>query len=298
MDQAGKLRDLVKQQGIVKSSPSLERPAGTENLRILAVTSGKGGVGKSNFSVNLAVQMTRAGKRVVVVDADFGLANVEVLLGVSPKHSFNDVLAGTVSLEDALTTGPEGVRFLSGGSGLTALADVTDAQMAVLITGFLQLADLADIVIIDTGGGMSKTVTNFLKASDETIVITTPDPTSVTDAYAIIKTLFTDNPRPPLLKVVVNRVESQQEGQEVFKRLSRVCHRFLDLKLVNLGTIPQDKHLAKAVKSQEPVTLMYPNAPSSQSIGAIGQRLLQDSPFRESSGIQKFLDRWMGFMRQ
>ena len=292
MDQAEKLRSLVNKQKDLRES--LEA---AKQMRVIAVTSGKGGVGKTNFALNLAIHLAKMNKRVVVIDADFGLANIEVLLGISPRHTFKDVISGEVSLQDSLTAGPAGVRFLSGGSGLTQLADVTDEQLALLVEGFSQLNTLADIVIIDTGAGMSKAVTSLLKASDETIVITTSDPTSVTDAYAIIKVLVEDNPSPPQLKIVVNRVENQAECQEVFKRLHRVCYKFLELSLVNLGCVPNDKYLARAVRSQEPVALMFPNAESTRSIGIIGQRLLNTMPEREVSGLRQFIDRWIGLMR-
>ena len=290
MDQAEKLRDLVSQH----KNTSREI---TTTMRVIAITSGKGGVGKTNFALNLAIYLARANKRVIVIDADFGLANVEVLLGVSPRYSFREVLSGEVSIVDALTTGPEGVRFLSGGSGLTQLADVTDSHMAVLLAGFSQLDELADILIIDTGAGISKNVTNFLKASHETVVVTTSDPTAIADAYAIMKAIAEDNPEPPQLKIVINRVDSQKEGVEVFDRLHRVCSRFLNMKPINLGNIPYDRSLVKAVKSQEPVALMYPNSESSRSIEAISKRLL-DEPVIENTGVRRFIDRWIGYMRK
>jgi len=288
MDQAESLRNLV---GKLKTPVSKVKA-----MRVIAVTSGKGGVGKTNFSINLAIYLARANKRVVIIDADFGLANVELLLGVSPRYSFKHVLSGEVSVSDALTTGPEGVRFLSGGSGLTQLADVTESQTSILLSSFSQLEELADILLIDTGAGMSKTVTNFLKASHEIVVVTTSDPTAIADAYTIMKAIAEDNPEPPPLKIVINRVESYKEGAEVFGRLHRVCVRFLNMKPVTLGNIPYDKYLVRAVKSQEPVAIMYPNSESSRSIEAISKRLL-DEPEKSAAGIKKFIDRWIGFMR-
>ena len=288
MDQAERLRDLVNKRKNV--TPDLN------NMRVLTVTSGKGGVGKTNFALNLAIYLAKAGKRVVLIDADFGLANVELLLGVSPRFSFKEVLSGEATVTEALTTGPEGVRFLSGGSGLTQLADVTESQISILLSGFSQLEELADILLIDTGAGMSKTVTNFLKASHEILVVTTSDPTSIADAYAIMKAIAEDNPKPPQLKIVINRVENHREGAEVFARLHRVCNRFLNMNPVNLGNIPYDKHLARAVKSQEPVALMYPNSESSRSIEAICKRLLNEQ-MTETVGVKQFLDKWLGFMR-
>ena len=290
MDQAKRLRDLINKH----RAPMMELET---NMRVIAVTSGKGGVGKTNFALNLAIYLARARKRVVVVDADFGMANVEVLLGVSPRYSFKEILSGEVKVSDALTTGPEGVRFLSGGSGLTQLSDITESQMVKLISSFKQLEALTDILIIDTGAGISKTVTNFIKASHETIVVTTSDPTAITDAYAVMKAIAENNSEPPILKIVINRVESQKEGLDVFSRLHRVSKRFLNMIPVNLGYIPYDRHLARAVKSQEPVALMYPNSDSSRSIEIISKRLL-DEPVREVKGVRQFIDRWMSYMKK
>ena len=291
MDQAERLRSLIDKL----KSPVLEI---SQTMRVISVTSGKGGVGKSNFSVNLAIYLARANKRVIVIDADFGLANVEVLLGVSPKYSFRDVLTGRATIAEALATGPEGIQFLSGGSGLTQLADVTESQLSVLLSGFKQLEEMADILLIDTGAGISKSVINFLKASHEIIVVTTGDPTSITDAYTVMKAIsedYDDAMGPPQLKIVINRVENSKEGQEVFQRLHRVCGRFLKLNPANLGYIPYDKYLVRAVKSQEPVSLMYPASESSRSIEAISRRLL-DEPEVSTIGIKRFVDRWLGFM--
>jgi len=290
MDQAKKLRDLVNKHRSVL-------PEAKSNMRVISVTSGKGGVGKSNFTLNLGIHLARANKRVVIVDADFGLANVEVLLGISPQYSFKEVLAGVVTLPEALAEGPEGLRLLSGGHGLTQLADISEAQMGSLIAGFDELGAQTDIILIDTGAGISKTVVNLLKASHETIVVTTSDPTAIADAYAVIKAISDENVNIPTLKIVINRVENQKEGLDVFNRLYRVCSRFLQIKPLNLGSIPYDRYLARAVKSQEPVTLLYPNAESSRSIEVISKRLL-DEPVTESTGIMQFVGRLVGFMKK
>jgi len=293
MDQAKRLRDLIKQRNV---TPQLELVQ--SNMRIISVTSGKGGVGKTNFALNLGIHISKAGQRVIIVDADFGFANVEVLLGVSPKYSFKEVLNGQVTVEEALTKGPAGIRFLSGGSGLTQISDVSDAQMAMLLSGFQQLGELADILIIDTGAGMSKAVTNFLKASHEIIVVTTSDPTAIADAYSVMKAIAEGNEDPPAIKIVINRVENFKEGQDVYTRLHRVCTRFLKLKPEHLGSIPYDKFLVRSVKSQEPVAILYPNSESSRSIETISKRLLHDvASTPENSGLKQFLNRWVGFMK-
>jgi len=262
------------------------------DMRIIAITSGKGGVGKTNLSVNLAINMVRLGKRVVVIDADFGLSNVEVIMGVNPVFTFKDVLAGVVTLPEALTNGPGGVKFLSGGSGFTQFADMTDAQLAVLVNGLKQLQDLADIVLIDTSAGMSRSVTNLLRASHEVVIVTTSDPTSIADAYTVIKLMTEDSPDIPNVKAVVNRVESSKEGIAVFSRLQRVCNRFLQIGIASSGLIPEDKQLGQAVKAREPVAILYPSSDSNRSIEKIAKKLL-NAPTSSSSSIIGFMERWL-----
>lgn len=290
MDQAEQLRSLIKK----RRQNAVDVRAGT--MRVISVTSGKGGVGKSNFVINLAIYLMRAKKRVILIDGDFGLANVELLLGVSPNYSFRNVLAGEVSVQDALATGPEDLKFLSGGSGLFQLSDISESQVDVLLESFSRLEEIADILLIDTGAGMSRTVTNLLRASSEIIIVTTSDPTAITDAYAVIKAMSEDNIEKPQLKMVVNRVESLKEGKDVFERLSRVSERFLNIHPVNLGYIPYDKNLIKAVKAQEPVALMFPNSESSRSMEAITKRLL-DVPVEEPKGISNFISKWIRLTR-
>jgi flagellar biosynthesis protein FlhG len=289
-DQANKLRDLVKQ----RLDAATEKPKHVMTSRMITVASGKGGVGKSNFAVNLAIAFRKMDKRVIVVDADFGLANVEVLLGINPKYNVSDILSGLVDMEAALTVGPLGIMFLSGGSGLTALSDVTEQELAVLIDSFEQLDEMADIIIIDTGAGISRSVVNFIKATPETIIVTTPDPTAVTDAYALIKNVKDTANELPELKLVVNRVENPAEGLDVYEKLSMACDRFLSIKLNNLGSIPNDPRLVKAVKRQQPVTMLYPTTESTLCIGAICAKLLQIEPTKPKTGIRLFITKLMG----
>ena len=302
MDQADKLRNLVnRNKNVVQRATEviIPPPQRQMTMRIIAVASGKGGVGKTSISTNLAIHLTRAGKRVIVIDADFGLANVELMLGVTPRYSFHDVLSGAVTVEEALTTGPEGVKFLSGGSGLTALSNVSESQMSVLLDGFIQLDSMTDILLIDTGAGISKTVTNFLKASDETVIVTTGDPTAITDAYVLIKTIAEgQDPGQLSLKIIVNKVETLAEGKDVFQRLHRVCTKFLGVNPLHLGSIPYDKYLVRAVKAQEPVSMLYPKSDSNRAIEEVTRRVLKYTPMRETTGVWQFVDRWMGFMRQ
>ncbi|MCL2203228.1 MAG: MinD/ParA family protein [Defluviitaleaceae bacterium] len=286
-DQAKTLRDLVLQRR------QEEAPRPTMSARVYAVASGKGGVGKSNFVTNLAVCMRKMGKRVVIIDADFGLANIEILLGIHPKHTVADVLHGTASIEMALTKGPLDIMFLSGGTGMLNLHEMSDKQLAQLTAGFIKLDDLADCIIIDTRAGLSNAVVNFIKAADETVIITTPDPTAIADAYALIKSIRNTAPHITELKLIVNCADSDAEAEEVQEKLSGVCERFLGIKLVPLGTIPYDTYLARAVRKQKPVTMAYPSSDSAKRINDISNDLLQVMAEKKNS-IYSFVLKLIG----
>lgn len=258
MDQAERLRNIVKQQSITRST-----------ARVITVTSGKGGVGKSSVTVNLAISLSRLGKRVVILDADFGLANIEVMLGIRPKYNLADLMFRGKSLEDIITVGPENIGFISGGSGIQELTSLTKEQIIYLIQKLVELDKRADIIIIDTGAGIADSVLEFVVASSEVLLIATPEPTSITDAYALLKTLnrkadfVIEDTR---IKMVANRVEMQEDGLELYDKLNVVVNRFLGIKLEYLGSIPQDSFLSKAVMKQMPAILLYPNSPFAKAI--------------------------------
>jgi flagellar biosynthesis protein FlhG len=285
IDQAEKLRDMVKSR--TNAAPK----APVLSSRVISVTSGKGGVGKTNFTINLAIQLSKQSQRVSIIDADFGLANIEVLFGILPRFSFADVLSGKKTMEEVITDGPFNIKFVSGGSGLTELANLTDQQLNRAM-GSLELLDsFSDIILIDTGAGISKSVIDFIKASDETIIITTPEPTSLTDAYSLIKAVHEDKTRKFNFKLVVNKSETTKEGMEIYEKLNRASERFLGVKLQNLGCIPYDGQLIKAVKRQEPVSMCYPNSDCVRSITEISSRLLNVESAVEQRGLKTFMKR-------
>ena len=287
-DQAERLREFVLERKNVeaRSEPSM-------NARVIAVASGKGGVGKSNFATNLCLQMCRLGKKIVIIDADFGLANVEILLGVAPKHSVTDVLIGRVSIEAALTVGPLGCSFLSGGTGISALNEVSDNQILRLTDGFVSLDSTTDCIIIDTRAGLSNAVINFIKAASDTIVLTTPDPTAIADAYALIKSVKKTMPDIKRLGLVVNCAANKEEADDVYMKLSAVSKRFLDIELSLLGFVPYDPYLVKAVRRQKPVSILYPNSESTKRFGEIAANLLKMDPVQKNS-IQNFVLKLIG----
>ena len=293
MDQAQELRSLVmKRREEKRENPEKY----IKNARVIAVTSGKGGVGKTNFTVNLAIAFSKHGKRVSIVDADFGLANIEVLCGIIPKNTLGDVLLGKKTMDEVLSDGPEGIKFISGGSGITELANISTNQTEYVLQNLKFLDEVSDIVLIDTGAGISKSVVSLISASSEAIIISTPEPTSLTDAYTIIKTIKESEGPNPDFKIVVNRVESIKEGEDIFEKLSMVSQRFLSLSIENLGIIPYDAQLVKAVKSQKPLLLYSPESEAARAINNICSKLLALPAEEKKSegGFMGFLKRLTG----
>lgn len=257
MDQAQNLRNIIKMQNQKM----------VQNARVISVTSGKGGVGKSNTSVNIALQFQRQGKRVIIFDADFGLANIEVMFGIIPKYNLGDLMFKGKELKEIITPGPEGVGFISGGSGIAKLVNLDKEQIKRLVGKLSELDELADVIIIDTGAGISSSVMEFLVASPETILVTTPEPASITDSYALLKALSMNedySPEKCRVKLIANRVGKREEGQNLYEKLSAVSSRFLNIELEYLGAIPFDNNITKAVMTQEPVSLKYPGSVSSK----------------------------------
>lgn len=260
MDQATQLRNLIKS--------NQQRPV----ARVITVTSGKGGVGKTSISVNLGLALQALGKRVVMLDADFGLANIEIMFGIRPKYNMADLINGGKTIEEIITRGPRGIGFLSGGSGIQELVSLSKDQISRFTQALYGLDELADIIIVDTGAGISDVVMEFISASSEVLLIVTPEPTSITDSYALLKTLskkenFYANYIP--VKMISNRVETVSEGRELYKKLRTVVNEFLAIQFEYLGAIPQDQHLSKSVYQQNPVAISYPHSLSANAINEL-----------------------------
>ena len=283
MDQANKLRDMLNR---TKPETAAARAA-----RVIAVTSGKGGVGKTNFTVNLALYLQSQGVRVVVVDADFGLANIEILLGVAPQFTLADVISNNYTIDQVITEHESGLRFVSGGSGLSILANVDKANVGLIVDKLAELDAIADVILIDTGAGISESVLQFVIAADETIVICVPEPTSITDAYSLIKSTKERTIDIPKFKIVVNRAENKEEGLEIHKNLQRVSVKFLSINLEYLGVIPSDPNLVRAVKKQSPCLLTFPNSVFATEITNIGMKIMDISKSKESAGMKGFMRR-------
>ena len=237
--------------------------------RVITITSGKGGVGKSNLAINLAISLSRLGKKVIVLDADFGLANIEVMLGIRPQYNLSDLMFRGRSLSEIITKGPENVGFISGGSGIREMTSLTREQLINLSARLSELDRQADVVIIDTGAGISENVMEFVMSSAEVFLIATPEPTSITDAYALLKTL---NHQPEFtrehchIKLIANKVNNEKNGKELFEKLSVVADKFLNISLEYMGAIPSDTNMSKAVMKQQPLTIAYPNSQAARAI--------------------------------
>lgn len=265
MDQAEQLRILKANQ--------VNRPL----ARVITVTSGKGGVGKSNTSINLAINFKKMGYRVVILDADFGLANIEIMFGAIPKHNLCDLIYQGKNIKDIITWGPMGVGFISGGSGIAGMSNLNRDYLNYIIQNLVELDSLADIIIIDTGAGISDTVLEFLVAGGEILLVTTPEPTSITDSYSLLKAL-SRHPRydkeNTTIKMIANRVNKEEEGWNLFQKLNAVVERYLKMPISYLGSVPQDDKLLKAVMQQTPVSLQNPTAKSSQAYEEMAHKLM------------------------
>ncbi|MBN1816915.1 MAG: MinD/ParA family protein [Sedimentisphaerales bacterium] len=239
---------------------------------VIAVTSGKGGVGKTNIAGNLAICLAAAGRKVVLMDADLGLGNLDVIMNINSRYNLSHVVSGQKTLDQITHIGPAGVEIICGGSGLEELANLSPFQRKHLIDELDALQDRADIIVIDTGAGINASVLGFCQASHHTIVVTTPEPTAMTDAYAVIKVLA-GKKYDGRISLIVNMADSVAEGKKIYRQIADVAQRFLDIPVYEAGILCRDERLVSAVKSREPVVLAYPRARITTSLVAMTARL-------------------------
>ncbi|AQQ54115.1 MinD/ParA family protein [Planococcus lenghuensis] len=278
VDQANQLRERVMQ----KKSKKERR-----QTRTIAVTSGKGGVGKSNFTLNFALGLIRQNKKVLLFDGDLGFANVDVLLGRSPKETIATMLEKDLSVWDIIEEGPEGLLFISGGSGFNELFRLDEQRMDKFFKELSVLQGVVDYILLDTGAGLSYENLRFILAADDVVLVTTPEPTSITDAYSIVKMVHAKDPNVHL-KLVVNQCTNDKEGHDTIANFQRVTEQFLEKKLGALGCIPSDGNVPSAVKKQSPFLLAYPHCDASQAIHRITGEYLQ-LPVPYKLGLKGFL---------
>ncbi len=279
MDQASSLRQMVKSQ-------NSERKV----ARVITVTSGKGGAGKTSVSVNLAITLSRMGKKVVILDGDFGLANVEVMLGIRPGSNLADLMFKGKKLSDIINEGPENIGFISGGSGIQELTNLSVEQITTLAKSLCELDNMADVIIIDTGAGISAGIMEFIQASAEVLVVVTPEPTSITDAYALLKTLNRrrgSSKGNVKIKLLANRVKNMEEGEELYTKLNMVVSRFLNFEMEYAGAIPADNNVIKAVMLQKPLVMAFPECSSSKAFRKVADKLCDNQGQIQGGGIAR-----------
>ncbi len=288
MDQAEQLR-------IIKASQIRSKPL----ARVMTVTSGKGGVGKSNVSINLAIQFRKMGKKVIILDADFGLANIEIMFGAVPKHNLCDLIYQGKSITDIITWGPMEIGFISGGSGIAGMSNLSKDYLNYIIQNLAELDTITDMIIVDTGAGISDAVLEFLVACGEVLLVTTQEPTSITDSYSLLKALYR-HPRfqesSTKVKMIANRVDREADGEVLFEKLNTVVSRYLKIPLIYLGSVPDDVQLSRAVMQQLPVSLQNPGAKSSMAFQKIAARLLdkEEAERQPKRGMAAFFSHIIG----
>lgn len=287
-DQAEKLRNIIKAQ----SQPRRQA------ARVITVTSGKGGVGKSNTAINLAIQFRKMDQRVIILDADFGLANIEIMFGTVPKYNLYDLIYQGKRIRDVITWGPMEVGFISGGSGIVGMANLSRDYLNYIIQNLVELDTMADIIIVDTGAGISDAVLEFLVASNEILLVTTPEPTSITDSYSLLKALnrhsrFSEEYTS--INVLANKVRNEEEADMLYHKLNTVVSRYLKVPIEYLGYVPRDEQLSKAVMQQMPVSIQNASAKSALAYKEIARRLMsgeKESP-KVKQGMMAFFSHIM-----
>ncbi len=284
-DQAKTLRDL-RQQADAKRSVMGSTPPET---RVIAVTSGKGGVGKTNAVANLAVELSRRGRKVLILDADLGLANVDILMGLAPNGHLGDVLSGICEIDEIILHGPEGVDLLPAASGIAEGTALSEAQKARLKMALERLRGDYDTLLVDTGAGISSNVIYFAGAAQDVVVVVTPEPTALADAYAVIKVLR-NRRQVRRFQLLVNQVHQVSAAEAVHERLVRVAERFLDVEIHLLGHIYSDAAVQRSVMEQGPLVQLYPNSPAARCMTQIAQRLDMLPPSLHEGAVDRFWD--------
>lgn len=291
-DQAQGLRNLVQSHSL----------GGRGTTRIITVTSGKGGVGKSNFTLNFALSLQAKGYKVLVFDADIGFSNIDVLMGVSPKYNLYHLLKKEKTIWDIIQKGHNDLEFIAGGSGFQDLIRLSEDDLTYFTEQVGQLNGYADFLIFDTGAGLSKETLKFILAAQETIVVTTPEPTSITDAYAIIKMVHSME-YDVKFQLVVNRVTDEAEGRQTANKIGLVAKQFLQLDIPTLGFVSDDSSVSKAVKKQVPFSVAFPHSPASRGIQEMVERFAAGQPFgdeqaaKAQGGVKGFLSRMIRLMK-
>ncbi|WP_068786036.1 MinD/ParA family protein [Paenibacillus phocaensis] len=289
-DQAQALRQLVSSLG-----DSAESKARKGSAKILTISSGKGGVGKSNFTLNFALALKSLGRKVLIFDADIGMANIDVLMGVRPRYNLYHLLKGEKNITEIVELGSNALPFIAGGSGLADLFSLSEGDLNYFTSQIEMISEEMDFILFDTGAGLSKETLKFITAADECLVVTTPEPTSITDAYALIKVVHGMEVDIPF-RLVINRVSGELEAKQVADKISLVARRFLNMEIPTLGYLSDDSHVMQAVKKQVPFSIAFPGCSAARDIQRLAQAYLnvpQTKPTDTLSGIKGFMHKWL-----
>lgn len=283
-DQAAGLRAMRKSTASSAIQNSIKKQH-AKPVRVITVASGKGGVGKTNLSVNLAISISQLGGRVLLMDADMSLANVDIMLGLQAKYNLSHVLDGQKTLQDIIVDGPGGIKIIPAASGIKRMAQLSALENAGIIQAFSELSDELDVLIVDTAAGIADSVVSYCRAAQEVIVVVCDEPASITDAYALVKVLSRDY-QLTRFRLVANMARSSAHSQRLYQKFARVCEQFLQVRVDYFGMVPFDQALRDAVQKQVPVTLGQPMSPSSQAFREMAKKL-QDWP--QPSGVSGYL---------
>ncbi len=270
IDQAEKLRKIMELNNMEKVDSNDKNSA-----KVISISSGKGGVGKTSFAVNFSISLKRLGYEVVIIDADIGLSNVEIITGISLKHDISEIVYSNMNILDIMGTGPEGIKIISGGSGLKELKLLSNNNISRLINEIEKLQSMVDYIIIDTGAGISNSVIDFIMASKEVIIICTPDPTSLMDSYILVKTLMFSK-YSGSINIVSNQVINRKEGKEIFEKIDNVTNNFLKVKLNYLGHIEKNKLFSDSIREQIPFVVSHPTNTISKNINIMAMKFLDN----------------------
>ncbi len=279
MEQAKQLRRIMQ-------------PPENSSIRVITVTSAKGGVGKSSVALNLAIALSRRGKRPLIVDTDFGLANIDVMLGVKPEYDLYNVIKDRVDIRKAVVSGVDGVQFISGGSGFEELLNLGAYDLQRMIRNLMCLDDIADIILFDTGAGINENILRLICASHETLLVTTPEPTSFMDAYALVK-IVGKRDLKPRIQLVVNRAETEREAEAAMEGFIRIAGKYTGMNIHPLGYILRDDNMVRAVKLQMPLLASFPKSKAAYNFERLAANYLQ-SPVEEQPGMKGFIKRLFG----
>lgn len=292
-DQAEKLRRIIKKLKLNKSNHTSTQVNNKKKAKVITITSGKGGVGKTNITINLAIALRELGLRVIVIDADFGLSNVDILFGIVPQYTLADVINEEKNIIEVMAEEPRSkVKFISGGSGINELANLGMKERTMFLKNISLLDRLTDIILVDTGAGISENVIQFVMAADDILLVLTPEPTSITDAYALIK-MIANKDKNRKIKLIINRADSLNEANDIVNKISKVAEKFLAVKVEKLGYILNDDIIKKAVKIQQPFSLIYPKSNATKSVKEISRKLVDNtnSVSENITGFKGFINR-------